>query len=201
MRVSFLISLFLSTLVFSSSTIVDRNISDKKAICSFSIYGGYGNQMPNFNKAKKVTEETDKSGIFDVINSMKEKLKINPRLDIYLQSNLDNAYALLKDGKRSLIFDVNFLEKVNKHCGSEWCAIQIIAHELGHHINGFSEDSHQNELGADYWSGYILSKLGASLESTLKGIQTYGSEYDTDTHPNVYKRSEAIEEGYRNAND
>jgi hypothetical protein len=137
MRIIFIISLFVSILLLSSTKLIDRNVFDKKAICSFSIYAGYGNQMPSLNRAKKATKENDESGVFDAINSMKVTLKINHKLNIYLQSNLDNAYALLKDGKRSLIFVVNFLEKVNNHCGSEWCTIQIIAHELGHYIHGF----------------------------------------------------------------
>lgn len=195
-KITILLSFF-SLIFFSSYNLMDG----KKAICSFSIHAGYGNSMPDLSKAKRVTKQSDKSGIYEVVNSMKSVLEINPQFDIYLQPNIDNAYALLKNGKKSLVFDVNFLKNVNSHCGSEWCAIQIIAHEIGHHIHGFSNDSHENELGADYWSGYILAKLGASEESTLKAIETYGSQFDTDTHPNMEKRMNAISEGFQDADN
>ena len=51
---------------------------------------------------------------------------------------------------------------IAKRTGSQWSAIRIIAHEVGHHIACSSDNAHRNEFYADYWSGWILQRLGAT---------------------------------------
>jgi hypothetical protein len=110
----------------------------------------------------------------------------------------DNAAAMVAGGKKLLIVDVDFLDRLNSRAGTKWAAIQVIAHEVGHHIAGFSQSSHENELNADYWSGYILNRLGAAKDASTKAILTVGTDQDTPSHPNKHRRASTIAIGWDN---
>ena len=100
---------------------------------------------------------------------------------------------------------------------NKWSNLFILAHEVGHHVNGhtrdfalidsdFNEESlfdkRQDELEADQFAGFILAKLGASLDETTKAIELISSNSDDtfSTHPNKAKRLNAIRLGYFKAN-
>jgi hypothetical protein len=94
---------------------------------------------------------------------------------------------------------VGFLEAMNKMSRTQWAAIQVIAHEIGHHIAGFISNAHRNELNADYWSGQSLQRLGSTVSAATRAIMTVGTEFDTSSHPNKYRRKEVIEKGWNDA--
>jgi hypothetical protein len=187
-----ILTVYCLTILLLSSLKPNQN---RRAICSFSITNGYSSEDLRINNPV-AARRGDGSGIYEVVQTMKNTLKIDTRFETFLVRNLDNAMAKIQNGRRMLIIDVDFLEKVNRSCGSEWCAIQIIAHEIGHHISGFQQDSHKEELTADYWSGFILAKLGSSKSAALKAMETYGSTRDSSTHPNKFKRKDAIGRGW-----
>ena len=83
--------------------------------------------------------------------------------------------------------------------GTQWAAIQVIAHEVGHHIAGFSHNRHQSELDADYWSGQTLQRLGSAKEAAIQAILTVGTDQDTASHPNKHIRATTIERGWVDA--
>ncbi|HTN17913.1 MAG TPA: hypothetical protein VL092_09550, partial [Chitinophagaceae bacterium] len=141
----------------------------------------------------------DRSGIPDVIEEIKSRIGIDVPIYVYIAKDENNCSAtIIENGKRAIIADHLFLNKVDKDAGTKWAAISIIAHEVGHHIAGFSRraTSQEGELDADYWSGYILYKLGAGREASVKCIMFYGTEYDSGSHPNKYARAEAIRTGW-----
>lgn len=99
-------------------------------------------------------------------------------------------------GRRIVAVDVNFVENINRAARSEWGAIQVIAHEIGHHIAGFSADRHKAELNADYWSGRALHRLGASRSAATSAILAIGSNVDSSSHPSKFRRAAIIEKGW-----
>lgn len=170
--------------------------------CGFSIKNGffYDNYAREY-----ITKEAslgDKSGIPDIVDKIEKTLNFNVEIAVYLAKNENNCWATTgQGGKRLLVTDVDFLDEVNTVSGTKWAAISVIAHEVGHHIAGFGRHPNQldDELDADYWSGYTLEKLGASKNASTKCIMQFGTEEDTQSHPNKYSRANIIKKGWDDA--
>ena len=124
---------------------------------------------------------------------------------------ISNALALTYKGERFILYDKGFIDKVNK-ATNDWSGKFILAHEVGHHINGHTRDfliaslvegqtnekQREEELEADEFAGFILAKLGASYGQASELMDLISSEKDDkySTHPNKYKRLEAIKRGF-----
>jgi len=101
--------------------------------------------------------------------------------------------------------------------GNNWENLFILAHEVGHHINGHSLDlvlyaakvvepktlanKRKQELEADEFAGFILGKLGATLRQTSAVMNLIASNKDDtySSHPSKTKRLAAINKGYNKA--
>lgn len=118
-------------------------------------------------------------------------------------ANIDNAVATIIKNKRYIIYDPNLLSIVDKNSNSYWNSMSILAHEIGHHLSGHTMkndiDSHKRELEADKFSGFILYKMGATLEQATYTISLLGTETDSDSHPSKYKRIQSITNGWNEA--
>jgi lipoprotein-anchoring transpeptidase ErfK/SrfK len=116
--------------------------------------------------------------------------------------NYNNAAALIRNNKRILAYDPLWFKALNNKTGSQWSAITIMAHEVGHHLNGHpltnvnNQESIKNELAADYFSGLTIQRMGGSLENAQQWIKLYGTEKDTISHPSSAKRFQAIKLGW-----
>lgn len=91
--------------------------------------------------------------------------------------------------------------------GSSWVITAIYAHELGHilyeHIYGGGASSEwQREYDADWFAGYALCKLGATLEEA-QAVFYYITDYQTEeydnSHPSLSYRLEAVKSGFSKA--
>lgn len=129
--------------------------------------------------------------------------------------NIDNAVAVSYKGVRYILYDREFMNSVSS--GNNWSNLFILAHEVGHHINGHSLDlvlyatetveaatlasRRQQELEADEFAGFILGKLGASLIQTSQAINLLATNGDDtySSHPSKSKRLTAISIGYNKA--
>lgn len=120
-------------------------------------------------------------------------------------ADVDNACALIKNDTRYIFYNQLFIQNVKKRTNSDYGAISILAHEIGHHLNGHTflnlkkQDRIQLELEADRFSGFILAKHGASLDEALKAIKVFGSKKESETHPAQKTRIAAITNGYQEA--
>ena len=118
-------------------------------------------------------------------------------------SNVANALATQVDGKRVILYSTNFLEKFKADALTRWAAYSVLAHEIGHHLNGhnFDETDTQKrkmmELEADRFSGGALRLLGASLDEAKAGLETLGSTLESQTHPPPSARREAVASGWK----
>lgn len=129
--------------------------------------------------------------------------------------NINNAVATAYKGIRYILYDRQFMNSISN--GNNWGNLFILAHEVGHHINGHSLDlvlymaevvepstlalKRQQELEADEFAGFILSKLGGSLQDARTSIINVSSTGDDSysTHPSRDKRLAAVEKGFNNA--
>lgn len=124
---------------------------------------------------------------------------------------INNALALTYKGERFILYDKDFIDRINK-ATNNWSGKFILAHEVGHHINGHTRDfliasvlddqtkekQREEELEADEFAGFIVAKLGAKYNQIKELINTIAPEKDDkySTHPNRSKRLEAIKKGF-----
>lgn len=111
-----------------------------------------------------------------------------------------NAAAVIVGGSRRVLYNPDFLDRLAGMAASKWAPISVLAHEIGHHLNGHTIGSGGSrpalELEADKFSGFILQRLGASLKDATVTIETLAPQADTRTHPGRAQRLEAIAEGW-----
>lgn len=117
--------------------------------------------------------------------------------------NTENCFATVVDGKRFIIYDGQFMKQIENLTNTDWSATSIVAHEIGHHLQGHTIDGlgsrPEKELEADRFSGFVLHQLGASLDESLIAIRTLSSEESTYSHPGRQVRVEAIKRGWDDA--
>lgn len=166
-------------------------------ICLFSITNGWNANAHEFISRQARTD--DPSGVPEVVDKIMSSLSFRADFDIYIAENENNAFATVSNGRKLLVVDVGFVRNINRIAGTEWGAIQVIAHEVGHHIAGFSDDRHRSELNADYWSGQVCQRLGSARDAAQRTILAVGSPVDTPTHPNKQRRADIIGRGWDDA--
>ena len=81
--------------------------------------------------------------------------------------------------------------------------MSILAHEIGHHLynslSGKSNKGLATELEADQFSGYVLEKMGATLEEAQAAMNVLATPYATATHPARSDRVNSIASGWQTA--
>ena len=120
------------------------------------------------------------------------------------EAKVPNAMAVLTNGKRYILYNTGFIERLTNVTGTPWAGISVLAHEIGHHLKTHTENGKTipmaTELEADEFSGYVLRKLGATLEEAQAAMKTLASERATRTHPGRDDRLTSIAEGWEVAN-
>ncbi|HEX6190793.1 MAG TPA: hypothetical protein VFZ42_00445, partial [Chitinophagaceae bacterium] len=120
------------------------------------------------------------------------------------EAKVPNAMAVLTNGKRYILYNPGFIERLTNVTGTPWAGISVLAHEIGHHLKTHTENGKTipmaTELEADEFSGYVLRKLGATLEEAQAAMKTLASERATRTHPGRDDRLTSIAEGWEVAN-
>ncbi|OIN56434.1 MORN repeat-containing protein [Arsenicibacter rosenii] len=119
--------------------------------------------------------------------------------------NTRNCFATVVSGQRFIIYDGAFMQRIEDMTETDWSAISIMAHEIGHHLQGHTIDGKggqpMKEIEADRFSGFVLHQLGASLDEALIAIKTLGAEEATTTHPAKQARIDAIRKGWTEAEE
>jgi hypothetical protein len=168
--------------------------------CMYSLNGGWSDDDTGVSEyITRQAGANDQSGIPQVVTRIQNALRFRATFEILIAEQEDNAFATVANGHKILVVDVDFLDGLNRMTKTQWAAIQVIAHEIGHHIAGFTADRHACELNADYWSGQSLQRLGSSLTAATRAILTVGTESDTSSHPNKYRRRDSIARGWQDA--
>lgn len=121
--------------------------------------------------------------------------------DLY-SANIYNAAALMLDGKRVILYDPQLIEDIERITDHDWPAVSILAHEIGHHLAGHTLAAAYNrsfELEADYFSGFILQKMGATLSEAQAVMSLLRDHPNMTDHPPQAERLAAIERGWQEA--
>lgn len=131
-----------------------------------------------------------------IIREITEAVGLQPRFELRATSQVDNAAAVVYGGKRYLLYNPTFLAAVNQAGHTDWAGISILAHEMGHHLNGHTlragGSQPEDELEADEFSGFVLRRLGASLAQAQAALAAVAPEAGSATHPGRTPRLAAI---------
>ncbi|WP_339707738.1 M48 family metalloprotease [Algoriphagus aquimarinus] len=118
-------------------------------------------------------------------------------------NEIDNAFAAILQDQRLIVFDEKLLIDTEQGSDAYWSSMSILAHEVGHHLSGHTVDgkgsNHKTEMEADKFSGFVLFKMGASLDEANYAMNLIGSDTDSRSHPSKVKRLGYIEEGWNEA--
>jgi tetratricopeptide (TPR) repeat protein len=197
----------------------------KNLLYLYCLIYSLGLTAQSYNDASEASELCFAMQGNSLINNEKAEVALNRILSVIgasktfiLQpcSGIDNALATSYKGLRYIIYDTEFMNDI-ANSNSAWSQLFILAHEVGHHINGHSIDlliigsdilkpktaaaKRQQELESDEFAGFILAKLGASLPEASEAINLMTSNKDDSysTHPNKTKRLAAVKKGYDKA--
>lgn len=172
-------------------TVVGDDATDIAELCD--LYEGMSTDGANNEAAiNRVDEILDKVGLFR-------------NFEVQECANINNAIALtmpLENGDldRYIIYDHAFFQNVSGATGTDWGMVSILAHEVGHHLNGHtlkSEGSnHRIELQADEFSGFVLARMGCALEEAQSAVEKILPDVASETHPAKSDRLAAIKRGW-----
>ncbi len=118
-------------------------------------------------------------------------------------ANVANAAAVVQGSDRYVLYNPSFINAVDDRSGSPWAVYSIMAHEIGHHLQGHTivpgGSRPPIELEADRFSGFVLAKMGAMLDDAQAAMANLASASGSSTHPARDRRLAAIAEGWRAA--
>lgn len=184
---------------------LDRNSLANKVTFGCNFFGTSQNYVPT--PAKNVSADKEYMWMRDMIDNIVALVGLQNRFEIKSMKNYNNCSALCVSNEtgesRYLQFDRDFLEAYEKQTANKWFVIGVVAHEIAHHLNGHSLDgvgSRPNkELEADEFAGFVLFKLGATLEEA-QGIFSFLNDTEgPPTHPIKVKRYAAVKTGWQKA--
>ena len=127
---------------------------------------------------------------------LKANFKLRP-------AQVPNAIAVTYNGDRFVLYNPVFLRSLTEATGNKWAAVSVLAHEIGHHLNGHTLDGFGSqpgkELEADEFSGFVLRRMGASLDQAQAAMKLAGNRKSSSTHPPQSDRLFAIAKGWNAA--
>src|SRR5215204_5896025 len=140
----------------------------------------------------------------EYINTMLDSINWKENFTIQEQNGINNAYATIIRNRRYIIYDNDFLENLDAYANTKWASISVLAHEMGHHYRNHVIDQQGStppkELEADYFSGYVMAKLGASVTEAVAAMEKIASARASATHPAKADRLKSIVQGWNYAN-
>jgi hypothetical protein len=120
-------------------------------------------------------------------------------------ANVPNAAATIVGQQRAIYYSQDFMERVKNATRTDWAAISILAHEIGHHLQGHTIQGGGSrpeiELEADKYSGFVLERMGSTLDDAQAAIHLLGTAAATATHPSKSARIAAITSGWKASRD
>ena len=137
------------------------------------------------------------------INTMLDSINWKENFLVQEQNGINNAYATVIRNQRYIVYDNDFLENLDRYAGTKWASISVLAHEMGHHYRNHvidrSGSTPPKEIEADYFSGYVMAKLGATLTEARAAMEQIASPRASGSHPARADRLSAIARGWNYA--
>jgi hypothetical protein len=139
----------------------------------------------------------------EIVKNMLDTIRWKENFRLKEENGINNAYATVIRNIRWIIYDNNFLENLDQYASTKWASISVIAHEIGHHyynhvVSG-TGSTPPKEIQADEFSGYVMGKLGATLQQSVAAMQAIASDKASASHPAKKDRIAAITKGWNSA--
>jgi hypothetical protein len=119
------------------------------------------------------------------------------------QAKVMNIEASISHRKRYILYNTDFINQIHKATHDKWSTIALLAHEVGHHLNGHtiskSGSTPALELEADEFAGFILYKLGANLQQTQEVMNYIAQPEGSSSYPSRMERMLAMQRGWERA--
>jgi hypothetical protein len=173
-----------------------QNLTDKKQVISdpvavSAVTNTVG--LPFF--ASSSDAEKIVAGIMDAMG-----LEGNFKIKV---AHVPNVEATIRHHERYILYNPEFVTEVNSVTKNKWASIFILAHEVGHHVEGHTiadvKSSPDIELQADQFAGFVLCKMGATLQDAQLAMHYISNIEASKTHPGRADRLAAIEKGWDKA--
>jgi hypothetical protein len=136
----------------------------------------------------------------DIMKSMLDSINWQENFSIRERNGIRNAYATIINGVRWIVYDNDFLEDIDAYASTKWASVSVLAHEMGHHYHNHVVSSGGStppkEIEADNFSGYVMAKLGASLQQSVAAMQAIATDRASASHPAKKDRLDAISKGW-----
>lgn len=150
-------------------------------------------------QAPAISEAAAKDAVYRIV----QHSGLIPTFTVREEAHVRTANAYNKGGERIIAYNPEFISRVLDSSRTDWSAVSILAHEIGHHLLGHTispEVAHPgDELACDRYSGFILQRMGASLEQSLAAMEVAGNAHGTNAHPPKHARLAAIRQGWEDA--
>jgi hypothetical protein len=135
-----------------------------------------------------------------IINDIMDAVNMQQNFKVLSTTQIDNAAAVMYQGQRYILYNPSFISQLDNAANNKWASISVLGHEIGHHLLGHTLDGTGSqipkELAADEFSGFVLHRMGATLQQAQLAMQLIGSPNASATHPAERDRLAAIAKGY-----
>ena len=143
--------------------------------------------------------------IEQIIDSVVRASGLKKNFEVVSSPDVPNAAAWLEGDKRMIGYNPRFLDDILSRTGTDWAVKSIMAHEVGHHLQGHTLQRGGSrppiELEADSYSGHIVRWLNGTLDDAQAAMKTLAPPRDSATHPGRDRRLNAIAEGWQQAGE
>ena len=172
---------------------------------------GWGTNAQNYRTVDDLNDACSQLGFMTdqeahiTVDKILEQLGLFRNFVIQECPEINNAVAKnieVSPGQkeRFILYDKDFFSRISSSANTDWAATSILAHEIVHHLNGHALNNqgsnHKWELEADEFSGFVLARMGSSLEEAQAAILTLTYSKATRTHPAKADRLVAIKTGW-----
>jgi hypothetical protein len=189
MKKPILLLCFSLTIFFTYS----QNIISRQEAIEGETIANSPSDLPGF------TSEADAEKI---IRGIVNVVGLEPNFKIKI-ADVPNVEADVRHHQRYILYNPDFIIRVNMAAKDKWPAIFILAHEIGHHLQGHTIRGTNSrpaiELQADEFAGFVVCKMGATLEEAQMAMHLIANIQASKTHPGRSDRLAAIEKGWNKA--
>ncbi len=183
---------------------IEARIIEPTKTVDGTVYGVKGCDNSSSTSQDMITLHYPRTRELNQINAILKYSGLPSNFKVF-GANIDNAVATIIDNQRYILYDPKLFAFTDEYSQSFWSSMSILAHEIGHHLSGHTIESKgsnpNDELEADKFSGFVLYKMGATLEQSLAAMELLGSTHESSTHPARDRRLRAIENGWNEANE
>jgi hypothetical protein len=137
----------------------------------------------------------------DIVELILSYTGLPQSFEVY-SANIYNAAAMMANRERVILYDPQLIADIEQITDHDWPAVSILAHEIGHHLAGHTlaeEYTRAFELEADYFSGFILHKMGATVDEAQSVMTLLRDHPNMTDHPRQAERLTAIANGWQEA--